>query len=59
MAIDPKSLTPSMVSSVQTKTGSYHYTFALSLFLFSLSSFPNVKHLIISFVAITFTMAII
>ena len=34
MTIDHKSLTPSMVSRVQTKNGSYYYTFALSPFLF-------------------------
>jgi hypothetical protein len=34
MAIDPKSLTPSMVSRVQNKNGHIAYTFALSSFLF-------------------------
>jgi hypothetical protein len=34
MAIDPKSLTPSMVSLVQNKNDPIAYTFALSLFLF-------------------------
>ena len=45
-AIDPKSLTPSMVSSVQTKNGSYHYTFALTLFLFFSFFFSMLEHLI-------------
>jgi hypothetical protein len=48
MAIDPKSLTPSVVSLVQNKNDPIAYTFALSLFLFFFLSSFQVEHLIIS-----------
>ena len=46
-AIDPKSLTASMVSWVQKQKPILHLCLDHLSFCFSLSSFPNVKHLII------------
>jgi hypothetical protein len=56
MAIDPKSLTPSMVSYVQDKNGPITYTFALSTFLFFsffFSKYEALDHLLVTSISMT------